>query len=218
MSILECPRPPRCLCHGREHGLGSTKPADGASHVAMITRLTLVAWDSEGSDRAARLPQYQRHILNRRTTRSDSSFVLITAIQAIAQGTRHLAYVRVQRRVPASSWGFVVSVPVSSSYTTHFHCRWFCSAENECPRTGIPFVIKCNIFGPLAHVVSFKRSTRTSHVLSSPPIDIWAALLPIVKACIRPWQPILVRLSLEWALQMQFEGHWHAQQWALPTG
>lgn len=77
----------------------------------MITRLTLVAWDFEGSDRAARLPQYQRHILNRRTAVSDSSLVLIIAIQVMAQGTRHLAYVRVQRRVPASSWGAVAVCP-----------------------------------------------------------------------------------------------------------
>lgn len=54
----------------------------------MITRLTLVARDFEGSDRATRLPQYQRHILNRHTTISDSSFVLIIAIQAMAQGDK----------------------------------------------------------------------------------------------------------------------------------
>lgn len=101
-------------------------------------------------------------------------------------------------------WRFV---PVSSAYASHFHCRWFCSAENECLRTGIPFVINCSIFGPLAHVVSFKRNTRTSRVLSSPPIDIWVALLPMAEAYVRPWQPLLVRLRLEWALQRQFEGH-----------
>lgn len=38
----------------------------------MITRLMLVAWDFEGSDHIPVLPQCQRHILNSRTTISDS--------------------------------------------------------------------------------------------------------------------------------------------------
>lgn len=75
----------------------------------MITRLMLVAWDFEGSDRAARLPQYQRHILNRRTTISDSSFVMIITTQAIAQGTRQLLSGRAQRGVLSQSWEVVAA-------------------------------------------------------------------------------------------------------------
>lgn len=56
----------------------------------MITRSILVAWDFEGSDRAAILPQYQRHILNRRTTISESNFVLVVAVQVIVQRKTHL--------------------------------------------------------------------------------------------------------------------------------